>query len=102
MSLQHLTPGGRRAWWVEVWSGRLRGGEPGPTEFGVDDGDGGVDGFFEGHVCRVEEDGVGSGLERRIGAVAVALVAGAQVADDRIRLKGVSVAGLAKLIEAAL
>ena len=44
-------------------------------------------------MCRVQQDRVFRSLERGIGAVAVALVAGAQFADDLFRLRGFGIAG---------
>lgn len=66
--------------------------------FGDDRFDG-ADDLVECHGRGVNEDSIGGGLQGRIGPVAVALIAGAQVAQDFFRLDG---GRGAKLIKAAL
>jgi hypothetical protein len=51
-------------------------------EMGADDLFGAGENLFEGHGGGVEDDGVGGGLERGFGAVAVAIVALFEVAED--------------------
>src|ERR1039458_2759143 len=48
----------------------------------------GSHGLFQRHVSRIQQNGVRSPLQGRIGAVAVPLVAGAKVAKHLIRLHG--------------
>jgi hypothetical protein len=55
-------------------------------ETSLNDGLGGVDSLFKGHVGRVKQDGVFGGTEGRVGAIAVALVTGSEVGDDFLRL----------------